>query len=149
MLIKYGVPVRNVSLPNMPLYHLLLSHAPFHPIEAYALAAYYDLEQPAVAISSHLLAYDTCQLSDELTLKMGPVFFKRLFDLHQIRRDALKAIVLKSPQSHPPAVTCRDKDGLTTAWAHAAAKLAWDTTSKDPYPDDLSIILICRSLAYF
>ncbi|KAI0779893.1 hypothetical protein C8Q74DRAFT_723883 [Fomes fomentarius] len=133
MLIKYGVPVRNVSLPSMPLYQLLLSHAPFHPIEAYAIAAYYDLEQPAVAVSSHLLAYDTCQLSDELTVKMGPVYFKRLFDLHQIRRDALKAIVLKSPQSHPPILTCRDKERLTTAWAHAAAKLAWDTTNVSTY----------------
>ena len=127
-LIKYGVPLRNVAAPNSPLYQLVLSHAPYRPIDAYAFAAHYNLESLAVAVSSHLLAYNTSNLTDELSTKMGPVYLKRLFDLHETRRSALKAIVMKPPRMHRPNLACGtgEQRQLTQAWAFAAAEMAWD-----------------------
>ena len=128
VLIKYGVPLRNVTAPNSPLYQLILSHAPHRPIDAYAFAAYYNLEALAVAVSSHLLAYNTSNLTDEISTKMGPVYLKRLFDLHETRRSALKAIVMKPPRMHRPNLACGtgEQRQLTQAWAFAAAEMAWD-----------------------
>ena len=66
---------------------------------------------------------------------MGPMYFKRLLDLHQMRRDALKHIVMKPPVAHPPVLTCRSDDQrkLTTAWAHVVAELAWDTNGSETF----------------
>ncbi|KAI0741860.1 hypothetical protein C8Q80DRAFT_161612 [Daedaleopsis nitida] len=128
-LTKYGVVLDKLVASCMPLYHLILSHAPYRPIETYALAAWFHLEPVAVAASSHLLAFDTSTLTDELTIKMGALYFKRLLDLHKIRRTALKTIVLRLPQMHPPTDTCGEEGQreLMSICASAAAELAWDS----------------------
>ncbi|KAL7285147.1 hypothetical protein ACG7TL_000239 [Trametes sanguinea] len=107
----YGAPVQVLAAPNQPLYQLLLTFAPFRPIDAYAIAAHHSLEDAAVAISSHLLAYDLSRLPDETAQKMGPIYLKRL-----------------PPASHPPAPGCTPdiQQRLTRAWALAAAQLVWD-----------------------
>ena len=128
-LVKYGVAVRLFATPTGPLYPLLLSHAPHHPIDAYAVAGKYGFEDAAVAISAHLLAYDLFLISDELSIKMGPVYLRRLIDLHSNRATALKGIVLRPPEAHPPTATCGGamQGWLTQAWVFAAAQLAWGT----------------------
>ena len=127
-LVKYGVAVRLFATPTGPLYPLLLSHAPHHPIDAYAVAGKYGFEDAAVAISAHLLAYDLFLISDELSIKMGPVYLRRLIDLHSNRSTALKDIVLRPPEAHlATAACCGETQGrLTQAWVFAATQLVWD-----------------------
>ncbi|KAI1796350.1 hypothetical protein LXA43DRAFT_987267 [Ganoderma leucocontextum] len=137
-LIKYGVLIEAHTTPHQPLYQLILSHAPHRPIETYALAAHHDLEDLAVAISGHLLSYDTSSLTDALAAKIGPVYLKRLFLLHQSRLAALRNIVLQPPAFHPSTPGCTDGDQgeLVRAWALAAARLVWDAT-----PSEASTVL--------
>ena len=125
---KYGMSIAAHTTPQHPLYHLILSHAPYRPIETYALAAHHELEDLAVAASSHLLSYDTSRLTNELATKMGPVYLKRLFLLHQSRLHALRDILLQAPASHPATPGCLDDDQrqLTRAWALATARMVWD-----------------------
>ncbi|KAH9917930.1 uncharacterized protein BXZ73DRAFT_53189 [Epithele typhae] len=129
-LIKYGIPLDSVTgSPDLPLHALILRHAPERPIEAYALAGHHGLESVAVAVSAHLLAYDTAALTNELALKMGAVYCRRLFMLHQDRLLALRRIVLRPPGTHRPTLVCgTGADGmgrLMRAWALVAAEVVW------------------------
>ncbi|TFK84733.1 hypothetical protein K466DRAFT_214958 [Polyporus arcularius HHB13444] len=127
-LVKYGVPLQSFAAPNSAFYHLVLVQAPYRPIDAYALAAHYGLETLAVAISAHLLAYDLSTITNELAAKMGSIYVKRLFDLHKLRRSALKNIVMNPPAMHIPNLACGtgEQRQLTQAWALAAAEMAWN-----------------------
>ncbi|KAI8993835.1 hypothetical protein BD414DRAFT_534930 [Trametes punicea] len=127
-LIKYGVPIQTHANPYQPLHQLILSLAPYHPIETYALAGRHQLEDLAVTISGHLLSFDLSRITDDLATKMGPVYLKRLFFLHQTRLQALKEILLKPPATHPATPGCNptEQGKLTRAWALATAQLVWD-----------------------
>ncbi|RPD58886.1 hypothetical protein L227DRAFT_179400 [Lentinus tigrinus ALCF2SS1-6] len=127
-LVKYGASLPTLAVAPLPLFDLLLAQAPLHAIDIYASAGQYELEDVAVAVSAHLLAFSPSQLTDELALQMGPVYFKRILDLQQNRLLALKGIVLDPPAKHPPTLTCNiaSRDELTTSWALATAQLVWD-----------------------
>jgi hypothetical protein len=124
----YGVNPKSRISPSTPLYTLLLSHAPLFPLDLYALAAAHDLYDLAVATSSHLLSFPLASLSDEMAIRMGPIYLKRLFFLHFGRTDALKRVLLPPPHPHPPTPWCdfTEQKKLTRAWALASAYLAWD-----------------------
>ena len=124
-LVKYGASLPTLAVMPQSLFALLLSQAPRHAIDAYASAGQYNLEDVAVAIFAHLLAYSLSQLTDDLVSKMGPVYLKRILGLHQERLLALKDIVLAPPAKHPATALC-NASNLTTAWAFAAAQLVWD-----------------------
>ena len=111
-----------------PLSTLFLGTAPQVPIEFYALAGAYDLNHLAIPISSFLLSYSLASLTDELAVKMGPLYLKRLFFLHLGRVEALKRLLLPPPQAHGPSANCdfTEQKKLTRAWALASAYLAWD-----------------------
>ncbi|GBE79422.1 hypothetical protein SCP_0206200 [Sparassis crispa] len=125
---KYGISVKRHIGPSTPLYSVVLSQAPVAPIEVYALAAAYDLYELAVPISSHLLSFPLPTLSDELAMRMGSIYLKRLFFLHLGRMDALRRLLLSPPHPHAPTTTCDfvEQKKLTRAWALASAYLAWD-----------------------
>ncbi|KAI0830633.1 hypothetical protein BC628DRAFT_1354930 [Trametes gibbosa] len=128
-LAQYNISLQPLATPNQPLYQLLLSFAPFRPLEAYTCAAQYALEDAATTISSHLLAYNLAQLPDELAEKMGPLYLKRLFLLHHTRLDALRNILFKPPSPHSlpfPGCSPETQQELTRTWAHAAAQLVWN-----------------------
>ncbi|KAI0633320.1 hypothetical protein C8Q77DRAFT_1157545 [Trametes polyzona] len=130
-LIKYGVSLQIHAAPRYrPLHQLLLSRAPYRPIDTYALAGKYELDELAVTVSGHLLSFDLSRITDDLATKMGPVYLKRLFLLHQTRLHALKQILLNPPAGHPPKPGCSlaDQSQLTRAWALATAQLVWDAT---------------------
>lgn len=122
----YGVPAARLAR-SPPLFALATSYAPFRPIDVYALAAHYGLEDVAVAVSAHLLAFDVSTLSDELAVKMGSVYFSRLCNLQHVRLAALKNIVLRPPAAHPPTTGCNGdaQRELARAWAFAAAQIVW------------------------
>jgi len=125
---SYGVSLKAYTTPDSPLYDLVLSRAPLHPIELYAVASESDLYELAVAISPHLLTYDLSNLTDGLALKIGPTYLKRLFFLHLGRKAALKRLLRTPPSLHGPTADCEfsQQRNLTSAWTLAAAYLAWD-----------------------
>lgn len=124
----YGISVKRHAARSTPLHALFLSHAPFYPLELYALAASYDLYDLAVPTSSHLLSLSLASLTDEMVDRIGPRYLKRLFFLHFGRAEALKRLLLPPPHPHSPTVSCdfTEQKKLTRAWALASAYLAWD-----------------------
>lgn len=124
----YGIVPKTRIAPSAPLFSLLLSYAPLHPLDLYALAATYDLYDLAVSTSSHLLSFPLPSLSDGMAERIGPVYLKRLFFLHFGRSDALKRVLMPPPHPHAPTPECdfTDQKKLTRAWALASAYLAWD-----------------------
>ena len=149
----YGVSVPALAAPGAPLFQLILSFAPFRPLDAYALAAHYQLEDLAVTISSHLLAYNLARLPDSTAQRMGPIYLKRLFLLHQSRVAALRTILFKPPAAHLPVLGCGEESQrmLTRAWALAVAQLVWDVLPSKSYPRCVSLVtetqdLFCRCI---
>jgi len=124
----YDINPKKHVIPGTPLYMILLSHAPLHPIDVYSLAAHFDLEDLAVNSSSHLLSYPLSSITDEVAQRMGVLYLKRLMCLHLGRNAALKNILLIPPPPHPPTKECTfsDQKKLTRAWALVSAYLAWD-----------------------
>jgi len=124
----YGIPPKSRIMPTSPLFTLLLSHAPLHPLELYTLASSYDLYDLAVLTSSHLLSFPLSSITDRMAERMGAVYLKRLFFLHFGRADALKRILLPPPALHSPTPWCdfTEQKKLTRAWALASAYLAWE-----------------------
>ncbi|RPD81967.1 hypothetical protein L226DRAFT_528175 [Lentinus tigrinus ALCF2SS1-7] len=124
----YGVSVAALAAPGMPLFTLIHSFAPVRPLDAYALAAHHAMEDLAVTISSHLLAYNLARLPDTAAEKMGPIYLKRLFLLHQSRIVALRNILFKPPAVHLPVTGCGQEiqQMMMRAWALAVAQLVWD-----------------------
>jgi len=127
-LLAYGIMPKTRIAPSAPLFSLLLSYAPLHPLDLYALAATHDLYDLAVSTSSHLLSFPLASLTDEMAGRIGPVYLKRLFFLHFGRSDALKRVLLPPPHPHAPTPDCdfTEQKKLTRAWALASAYLAWD-----------------------
>jgi len=130
----YGLSVQAYLAPPSPFYSLFLGTAPQAPIEFYAFSGAYDLHHLAIPISSFLLSYSLASLTDELALKMGPLYLRRLFFLHLGRVEALKRLLLPPPQSHVPTTNCdfTEQKKLTRAWALASAYLAWDVRPGEP-----------------
>jgi hypothetical protein len=124
----YGISVKTRIIPSNPLFNLLLSHAPLHPLDLYALAASHDLYDVTVSTSPHLLSFSLATLTDEMAERIGAVYLKRLFFLHFGRVDALKRLLLSPPHPHAPTQWCdfAEQKKLTRAWALASAYLAWD-----------------------
>jgi len=124
----YGVPAVQGGVTSPTLMELLLVHAPLFPIETYALAAQYSLEDAAVPISSHLLSFNLPSLTDALAAQIGPLYLKRLFLLHYDRMAGLKRVLLHPPKPHQPTSTCGEniKRTLTRLWALASAHIGWD-----------------------
>lgn len=125
---RYEINPKRCIIPSNPLHGQLLSCAPGHPLEIYALAARYDIYDVAARASSHLLSYPLGTISDEMAMRIGAVYLKRLLCLHVNRANALKNIILVAPLPHLPTSLC-DFDGqqsLTRAWATVASRLAVD-----------------------
>lgn len=127
-MVFYGISPRDFITRQTPLYQLLLTHAPLFPLHLYSLAGRYGLEELAISSSSHLLSFPISSLPDDMAIRMGPIYLKRLFCLHLNRINALKEILLVPPPPHPPTKECdfTQQKALTRAWALVSAYLAWD-----------------------
>lgn len=125
----YGIDPKAHISRSSHLYGTLVAYAPLYPLELYTLAAHFDLYDLAVATSSHLLSCQLSTITDEMAERMGPLYLKRLFNLHNNLFDTLKQILLSPPLPHGPTKICsfEDQRRLTRAWALASAHLAWDT----------------------
>ncbi|EJD01650.1 uncharacterized protein FOMMEDRAFT_111633 [Fomitiporia mediterranea MF3/22] len=123
----YGIPLKKYIAAGTPLSQALLAYAPTNPLEVYALAASHDLLDLAVTTSSHLLSFQLPTLTDEMAVRIGPVYLKKLFFLHLGRIDALKRLLVVSPPPHAPTQTCdfTEQKAITRAWSLATAYLTW------------------------
>ena len=128
LMAKYGLPTWRYITPSTPLYALVLGQAPVQPIAVYAVAAAHGLHDLALPVSSHLLSFALHTLTDDLAVRMGPVYLKRLFFMHLGRLDALKRLLRPTPHPHPPTPDCdfAEQKKLARAWTLASAALAWD-----------------------
>ncbi|KAF8057433.1 hypothetical protein FPV67DRAFT_1456066 [Lyophyllum atratum] len=124
----YSVSPKDYITPSHPIYEYILSFAPFSPLEVYALAGHHDLLELATATSSHLLSYPLATIDDRAAARIGAVYLRRLFILHESRLHALRSILLAPPQLHPPTRKCdvADQKNLARAWALVTAHLAWE-----------------------
>lgn len=124
----YGLPVRTFLTPSTPLSTTILAHAPTAPLDVYALASAWNLNELAISASPHLLSFSLSSLTDDQASKIGSVYLKRLFFLHLGRMDALKRLLLPPPHPHPTTSECdfTEQKKLTRAWALASAYLTWD-----------------------
>jgi hypothetical protein len=123
----YGVSLSICIAPDTPLWTLILNYTPLYPIEIYALAGSYNLEQLAARVSSQLLSVNILSLSDELVAQMTARYLHRLVSLQTARMEKLKELVLTPPEGHIPSATCsyaQQKD-MTGSWALASAELSW------------------------
>ncbi|KZT74088.1 hypothetical protein DAEQUDRAFT_761539 [Daedalea quercina L-15889] len=125
---RYGMSPKRIVVAGQPLYDLVVACAPLHPIDTYALAAAHDLPDAAAAVSAHLLSFPLSALSDELVNRMGPIYLKKLFFLHNGRIEALKHALIQPPVTHveTPDCTLIQQRRLTRAWALAAAHIMWE-----------------------
>ncbi|KDR70031.1 hypothetical protein GALMADRAFT_902424 [Galerina marginata CBS 339.88] len=125
----YGLVPKSHIVPPGPLYDILLSFAPMHPIRLYALAGHFGLQELALNTSSYLLSYDLSELTDDLAKRIGPTYLKRLMCFHLNIIESLKAIILQPPHPHPATPACDfvEQKKLGRAWALTASYLAWDS----------------------
>ena len=121
------IPCKHI-FPETPLFNLLLSYAPLHPLAVYALAAHHNIHPLAVLTSSHLLSYPLQNITDTQADRIGAIYLKRLVALQLIRFNALKNVLLKPPYPHPPTRDCdfSTQKKLTRAWSLVSAHLAWE-----------------------
>ncbi|TFY74958.1 hypothetical protein EWM64_g9055 [Hericium alpestre] len=127
-MVKYGIPIKAFIAPSTPLFLLLSAKAVINPIEIYTLAASLDIPELAEVTSTHLLSYSLPSLTDDMAIKMGPVYLKRLFFLHLGRTEAFKRLLLPPPANHTATAACdvEEQQKLTRAWMLATAYLAWE-----------------------
>lgn len=88
----YGFkPLSKYVSRGTPLFNSILNHAPLHPIETYAHAAFYQLEDLAVASSAYTLTMDlNTSVSNSAGAQMGANYLMKLLKLHGDRIDKLK-----------------------------------------------------------
>ncbi|KIY66060.1 hypothetical protein CYLTODRAFT_44063 [Cylindrobasidium torrendii FP15055 ss-10] len=125
---KYKINHQRYVRPGTPLFELIRFYMPLHPLDVYALAAHYELEELAVAASSHLLGYKLSTITNETVKYMGPVYVRRLYDLHMGRSEALKKVLIIPPEPHPSTAACSfmDQTKVARAWALSSAYLIWE-----------------------
>lgn len=133
---RYGLPLKQYASAGKPLYNLIASCAPLRPIDTYALAASHDLPDAAASASAHLLSFRLPTLSDELAVRMGAVYLKKLFFLHLGRMDALNRVLVEPPSTHSetPGCSAAQQECLACAWALTAAHIVWDAGPSERFP---------------
>ncbi|KAI0033088.1 hypothetical protein K488DRAFT_70142 [Vararia minispora EC-137] len=124
----YGLSLQTFLAQGTPTYSLVLSVAPSCPLECYILAAKYRLEDLAVAVSTYTLLINLSTVTDTISMRIGPIYLKRLFFLHLGRFEALKRILRALPEAHPPRPDCGvfESQHLQNAWTLAVGSLTWE-----------------------
>ncbi|KAK7039033.1 hypothetical protein VNI00_010425 [Paramarasmius palmivorus] len=124
----FGIPPKSVVLPYTYIFARILSFAPVHPLETYAIAGRYDIHDLAVAASSHTLPVELSNVGEELATCMGARYLSRLFSLHLNRKATLLSLLSKEPEYHDQTENCRftDQREAKSRWNTAMASLVWD-----------------------
>ncbi|KAF6764072.1 hypothetical protein DFP72DRAFT_412700 [Ephemerocybe angulata] len=114
-----GVRAGALVRPDTPTFSVLQSHAPVRPMDIYALAAHHDIVELAIASSTHLLSFPLYKIGDELSVRIGATYLKRLFHLHMRWKDSVKYLLQKIPPLHSPRRSCgfEDQEKVARMWA--------------------------------
>ncbi|CEL55925.1 hypothetical protein RSOLAG1IB_01938 [Rhizoctonia solani AG-1 IB] len=122
-----GYNLNYIYAPHSELFMLFLQAGVAEPLDMYALAAQYVLEDLAVAVSTFTLSVSPSEITDELSVQMGPIYLRRLFFLHLGRADALKRLLYPPPIPHPtsPDPNCGPEthNAVSRIWALACANV--------------------------
>ncbi|KAJ7579707.1 hypothetical protein C8J56DRAFT_795835 [Mycena floridula] len=124
----YGLDPQAYIKPSKPLFDVLVSLTPLDALHMYGIAASHDLHGLAAVASSYLLSpLSLAALSDELALRIGPIYLNKLFQLHLRRMQILKELLLIQPRPHPETDSCTliSQRQVLRAWAMAGSQLAW------------------------
>ncbi|CAL1714060.1 unnamed protein product [Somion occarium] len=103
---KYGIPLNQYVHSNTPLFTALVAAAPSCAIDLYILAAENDLHELAAAISVYLYSFDLSTVTDEMAIRMGPIYLKKLFLLQITRIATLEQLIAAPLALHSPTSTC-------------------------------------------
>ncbi|KAF7797131.1 hypothetical protein EIP86_008323 [Pleurotus ostreatoroseus] len=125
---KYWIHLHAYLQKGAPLFALYLGQAPLRPLEAFTIAAENELEALAVDVSPYVMPINPEDIPDDLAIRMGPLYLKRLWGLRCTRRETMRNIAKTGPYPHAPSRRCSQADrlGLTRAWSLAGGQLIWD-----------------------
>ncbi|KAK7029567.1 hypothetical protein VNI00_014444 [Paramarasmius palmivorus] len=138
----FGIPPKSVVLSSTYIFTRILSFAPVHPLETYAIAGQYDLYDLAVAVSSHTLPVELSNVDERLAACMGARYLLRLFHLHLNRKATLSSLLSKELEYHDETENCRftNQNKAKNRWKTAMASLMWNASL------DMSTCLIRESV---
>ena len=130
---KYGLSVEHYMKRFTSMHRALSSHTTSSPLDVYALAASYNLEEIAVETSLHLLSLDLNSISYQQASQIGTLYLDRLFNLHLERVEVLKALARRQPERHiavrrTGANHDDEHNELVRAWALTASHI--DSSAK-------------------
>ncbi|KAH8103048.1 hypothetical protein BXZ70DRAFT_768776 [Cristinia sonorae] len=116
-----GNAITRLVMPANPAHDNVLLEPPKTPLDVYAFAGQHNLADLAVTTSAHLHAVRLSTMSDDVALRMGPVYLHRLVTLLMERERSLERLLLQNPPTHK---NCAQKLGsLTDAWMFAVFNL--------------------------
>lgn len=124
----YGVPLNEFIAPSTLLFDHIVSKMLRGPLEVYVVAAENNLEALAVAASRHLHSVYLADISNETTMRMGPIYVLRLVQLLYIRNRYLRSLLFEMPRPHPYRWDCGSeaRKDLERAWVLASTSVIWD-----------------------
>ncbi|KAK7031299.1 hypothetical protein VNI00_013554 [Paramarasmius palmivorus] len=130
----YGINPRTCIKQYSHLSKYLLTCSPIYPLDIYALAAYHDMEDIAIAASSHMLMLDPSIIDATTVSRIGPSYFRRLNDLHQTRKSILTQLLMTEPALHNLTKRCtfQDQQALRDGWNRGIVKIMKDMKAGVP-----------------
>jgi len=128
LMASYGLQPEKIVLEGCALYDYILGFTPLRPLDVYATAGHHNIHPLAVHASSYLLGIDVHLITEELCIRMGPVYLTRLARLHVQRFNALKDALLLPPAMHgaTPDCTLQQQQDATRVWAYLCSDPIWD-----------------------
>lgn len=124
-LTRYGIPLKSNMCPGMPLFDEMAAKIPTMALEIYTIAAENDLFDLACEASKHLLSLRISSITNEIALRLGPVYLCMLCNLLTERSYVLKRLVVQPPKQHVPTETCglHAYHDLLFEWAKIASTI--------------------------
>ncbi|KAH7100773.1 hypothetical protein BKA62DRAFT_705580 [Auriculariales sp. MPI-PUGE-AT-0066] len=118
----YGVPAKVAFASPSPLFGAIDVYAHLRPLQVYALAGHYSLEQLAINASRYLHSISLGTISDIDSEFIGGLFMKRLMFMHLGRTHRLRSLSIP-PDAHPHTDTCgkAEQKSVHRAWVLATA----------------------------
>ncbi|EJD54337.1 hypothetical protein AURDEDRAFT_110030 [Auricularia subglabra TFB-10046 SS5] len=140
---RYAVHIPPLLSPGCIIFGAIVDLAQQRPLDAYILAAYFNLEQLAVMCSAQLVSFPLWDVTDDHARKMGPLFLCRLFNLHISRVTTLRRLLANPPALHEPSAVCSQTrlNDLENAWLMAAAAILCEANA-DVLSSKLESILL-------
>ncbi|KAH6912906.1 hypothetical protein BKA70DRAFT_1218991 [Coprinopsis sp. MPI-PUGE-AT-0042] len=113
----HGIQPPKCIYSGCAVYRALMTLAPDDPFRVYALAAFHNLHDLAVEVSSFTLALSLADVDDAKAVRMGAIYYKRLIALHFNRKHMLRDLIVFSPSSHPRTESCGNNEYITLSRA--------------------------------